>query len=436
MKIKLPKNWTETSFENIANATDFVANGSFKSLRENVTQTEIPDFAILVRLKDYSKKWKGDFRYVTKSSYEFLSKSSLLPGDLFIANVGYPGKLFLMPDLGMPMTIGPNGLRIRSKKYTSNTFLSYYYSSPQGKKVLDSIVSGTAQQKFNKTGLRSSNVIIPPLAEQKRIVSKLDGLFQQLERINKSLDHIPTLLKNFRQQVLTQGVTGKLLGKSSFTTLGELKINIKTGPFGSALHKSEYIENGIPVINPSHIQNGEIIPNNSVAVTISKSKELERWILKDDDVILGRRGEMGRCSLYKIEYGKMLCGTGSLILKGNDKISPKFLDFYLRSSFCINYLESNSVGSTMINLNQKIVNSLPFPVLSREEQEKSVKHLNKLFEKADVIEKHYKALKTKIEHLPQAILHKAFKGELVPQLDSDGDAKELLKEIEAYKKYL
>src|SRR4051812_36895210 len=99
---QLPKNWIEIKFENIGEATDFVANGSFQSLNENVVQKEEPDHAILVRLKDYSSNWKGNFRYVTKKSYEFLKKSSLEKGDLFIANVGYPGKLFLIPDLGQP----------------------------------------------------------------------------------------------------------------------------------------------------------------------------------------------------------------------------------------------------------------------------------------------------------------------------------------------
>ena len=317
----------------------------------------------------------------------------------------------------------------------SKSIFYYLFSKEGNNRILENF-TGSAQGGINQKFASNTLIPLPPRAEQDRIVAKLDTLFGQLEQINKSLEHIPTLLKNFRQQVLTQAVTGKLIGKSNFTTLGKLDIKIKTGPFGSALHKSEYIENGIPIINPSHIIKGEIIPNESITVSLSKSKELERWVLKNNDVILGRRGEMGRCSLYKEEDGKMICGTGSLILQGNNKISPIFLDFYLRSSFCIKYLESNSVGSTMINLNQKIINSLPFPKITREDQEKSVKHLNNLFTKADAIEAHYEALKTKIEDLPQAILHKAFKGELVPQLESDGDARELLRDIERVKKKL
>ena len=191
MEKQLPKNWVKVLFEEVADVTDFVANGSFQSLSENVIQTEVPDYAILVRLKDHSSNWKGNFRYVTKESYNFLNKSSLVEGDLFIANVGYPGKLFLVPNLGQPMTIGPNGLRIRANESTSNRFLAYYYSSAIGKEQINNIVSGSAQQKFNKTGFRKSIIPLPPLPEQNRIVIKLDALFAQLETIKSlSLIHI------------------------------------------------------------------------------------------------------------------------------------------------------------------------------------------------------------------------------------------------------
>lgn len=293
---------------------------------------------------------------------------------------------------------------------------------------------GVAQKNINQTILKNTKFPLPPLAEQTRITAKLDALFAQLNTIKASMEKIPVLLKNFRQQLLTQAVTGKLINKREFTTLGELEVQIKTGPFGSALHKSEYIEDGIPVINPSHLKNGNIVPNRLITINKSKASDLKRWILEPNDIILGRRGEMGRSAIYTGSHEKMICGTGSLILKASHKVNPEFLDYYLRSHFCINFLESNAVGSTMINLNQKILKSLPFPKLSYEEQTKSIQQLSKSLKDADTISAQYQTLKEKIDQLPQALLHKAFKGELVPQLESDGDARELLKEIEALKK--
>ncbi|WOI21627.1 restriction endonuclease subunit S [Nonlabens ulvanivorans] len=291
------------------------------------------------------------------------------------------------------------------------------------------VITGTAQPQITIQLLKDLQIPLPPRAEQDRIVAKVDDLMAQHAAIQQAMERIPQLLKDFRQQVLTQAVTFKTTKKQSFKTIKDFEIEIKTGPFGSALHKSEYIDSGIYVINPSHIKDGEIIPKSNVSISNTKFQELKRWELKEGDVILGRRGEMGRCALYKSSYGKMICGTGSIILRENKNISAAFLDLYLRSDFVINYLETNSVGSTMINLNQKIINSLPFPNVSKEEQNNAISKLASLFEKATAIEQRYEQLKSQIDSLPQAILHKAFKGELVEQLDSDGSASELLKDI-------
>ena len=90
--------------------TDYVANGSFAALKENVTYLDRPDYAILVRLTDYTKGWNGKYVYVSQEAYKFLSKSEVFPGDIVVANVGDPGKVFIVPDLGKPMTLGPNSI--------------------------------------------------------------------------------------------------------------------------------------------------------------------------------------------------------------------------------------------------------------------------------------------------------------------------------------
>jgi len=398
----LPKRWIELPLLNIAEVYTGKKDANFASLDGEY------------------KFFTCAFEPLNSSSYSFEGEVLILPGNG--ANVGevfyYSGKFE-----AYQRTYVVAKIQINPK------FLFYYFKAFWKKKgVAEQFGSATNYIKIGN--FKNFTVYLPPRPEQDRIVAKVDALMTQVETMERSLERIPQLLKDFRQQVLTQAVTGKLIGKNKFTTLGKLEVSIKTGPFGSALHKSEYIKNGIPIINPSHIKNGEIRPNKNVTITKIKAKELQRWILKPNDVILGRRGEMGRCALYIEGRDPMICGTGSVVLKGNDRVSAKFLDFYLRSEFCVKYLESNSVGSTMINLNQKILKSVPFPDMTLVEQKQSIKHLSNLFTKADTIEKQYKTLKIKIDTLPQAILHKAFKGELIEQLASDGDARELLWEIE------
>jgi restriction endonuclease S subunit len=320
--------------------------------------------------------------------------------------------------------VGADGTKIlKSKKGIDVKFLYYY---------LKSLRIPDFGYSRHYSIFKFLDFPLPPLAEQERLVAKLDALFAQLEVMKKALERIPKLLRDFRQQVLTQAVTGQFV-KPKFTgSFEDYSINISTGPFGSALHQSDYINNGIPVINPSHIRNGEIVPDHKVSINQVKYESLKSWHLIEGDVILGRRGEMGRAA-YKVGNENMLCGTGSILLRSN-KMDFRFLTYYLRSEFCVNYLINNSVGSTMINLNQKILKSLPIPIYDISEQQEIVTRVESLFAKADMIQVRYQKLKEKINTLPQVILHKAFKGELVAQLPTDGDSKDLLAEIMKLKK--
>ena len=81
--------WKTDRISSVANVTDFVANGSFESLRNNVTYRSEPDHAVLVRLTDHNAGWKGNFVYVDKASFDFLKKSRVNPGDIIIVDNGY-----------------------------------------------------------------------------------------------------------------------------------------------------------------------------------------------------------------------------------------------------------------------------------------------------------------------------------------------------------
>jgi type I restriction enzyme S subunit len=108
--------WKVARISDIAEVTDYVANGSFESLRNNVTYHNGAGYAVLVHLVDHNAGWKGKFVYIDKSSYSFLKKSALKPRDIVIANVGAnAGTVFRVPNLDNPMTLGPNAILCRPK---------------------------------------------------------------------------------------------------------------------------------------------------------------------------------------------------------------------------------------------------------------------------------------------------------------------------------
>ncbi|MBP7492794.1 MAG: restriction endonuclease subunit S [Rhodoferax sp.] len=143
--------------------------------------------------------------------------------------------------------------------------------------------------------------------------------------------------------------------------LGELA-TFRTGPFGSALNKSDYTSNGIPIVNPMHILDGEIVPTQSMTITEAAATALSEFRLKAGEVVIGRRGDMGRCAVVRYEHAGWLCGTGSMIVRPSAGLETRFLQRVLSSPVVISDIEDTSVGSTMINLNQATLGGLTIQV--------------------------------------------------------------------------
>jgi type I restriction enzyme S subunit len=144
----------------------------------------------------------------------------------------------------------------------------------------------------------------------------------------------------------------------------------KTGPFGSALHQSDYVDGGVPVVNPMQIVDGRILPTSAMSITESAARRLSDFRLSAGNIVIGRRGEMGRCAFVLPEQHGWLCGTGSMIVRTGSSLDARFIQRVLASPPIIAEIENTSVGSTMINLNQSTLANLlvPFPPTKAEQE--------------------------------------------------------------------
>lgn len=207
--------------------------------------------------------------------------------------------------------------------------------------------------------LSDAQIPLPPLPIQKRIAEILDTA-DALRRKDQEL------LKKYDE--LAQAIFIDMFGDPvkyekewEVKRLGECTNKIQIGPFGTQLHESDYIPNGIPVINPMHINDLKIKPNYKYAISKEKYDELSQYHLSLDDVILARRGEMGRCAIVK-EKG-FICGTGSLFITVNRQyLEPLFLVYLLSRKSTRIALENASAGTTMSNLNKDIINNFKIAV--------------------------------------------------------------------------
>ncbi|WP_372886514.1 restriction endonuclease subunit S [Psychrobacter sp.] len=202
----IPESWASDTVKELANVTDYVANGSFASLKENVTLSDDPEYALYIRTTDY----KNDFslakaKYVNKHSYDFLKKSILEGYEVIISNVGDTGTVFRPPVwLNQPMTLGSNAIAIKNENMSN--FLQYYFSSCFGQYQISSIVGGSAQPKFNKTDFRALAVYFGSL----ELVSKFEEACQPLRaKIDTNLSQI-LLLSNIHNTLLPKLMSGEL----------------------------------------------------------------------------------------------------------------------------------------------------------------------------------------------------------------------------------
>ena len=211
--------------------------------------------------------------------------------------------------------------------------------------------------------------------------------------------------------------------KWKWITVQDAMESISTGPFGSMLHKTDYVADGIPVINPANLATGNIVPSQSMMVSAETVARLSSYCLHTGMVVMGRRGEMGRCAEVTEKEDGWLCGTGSFFMKPNSDLVAKFVCLFFSTGYARNYLMGESVGTTMSNLNHKILKRLPMPIPPKKEQARILARLNEILPPIEEYGKAYSALKNAEEALPDqlraSLLQEAIQGKLVPQLDDE-----------------
>lgn len=200
----------------------------------------------------------------------------------------------------------------------------------------------------------------------------------------------------------------------TLASLGEL-VTLQTGPFGSSLHQSDYVTGGTPIVNPMHIRGGRIRPSAEHTVAAQTVERLSDFKLHCGDIVIGRRGEMGRCAVVTAREQGWLCGTGSMIIRCTVALLPAFLQRLLTTRESVDFLGQESVGSTMANLNQKILLGLPVRLPPLAEQQRIVDSLETSDPSLDDAVAELATAKRKLAFYRQSLLKSAVEGALTAE---------------------
>ena len=202
--------------------------------------------------------------------------------------------------------------------------------------------------------MKNQKMSIPKrtVKQQLQIVQELNTIKKLITARQQELQKLDDLIKARFVELFGDPVSNQHgYEKVSLSELADIKI----GPFGSLLHKEDYIEGCHPLLNPSHIVDGKIASDYKLSISEDKYNELSAYQLHVGDVVMGRRGEMGRCAIVPDEG--YLCGTGSLIIRTKGDVTADYIQKVISFPSFKKTIEDMAVGQTMPNLNVPIVSS-------------------------------------------------------------------------------
>lgn len=397
----LPKNWTFLSFDKA------FKNVSIKYEVKKKNYLEKGLFPVI----DQGSKFIGGFSNIKEAVIR----------DIPVIAFGDHTRIFKY--INFAFIVGCDGLKLYKPVYTESKF-SYYMC---------------LALKFPNKGYSRHNQFlkkvlfpIPPLAEQKRIVKKIEDLFADIDMATKNLQQAQDNLIKFRESMLQQAFLGKLY---------------KTTKWGNCTFSNvcNYIQRGkspkytdfssLPVINQKCIRWDEL---NKKYLKFIDSSQFNGWTkerhVQPMDILWNSTGTgtIGRAYLYLgNEMKDAVVDSHVTIVRANlAKINPKFLFLYIRSPFVQNKIEKMQTGSTnQVELSRTEIQNLSLPLPSLSEQEHIVAKIEEEFKKADILQQKIESALESAKQLKQSILKKAFEGKLVPQDPNDEPASILLEKI-------
>ena len=293
-----------------------------------------------------------DVVYVSKNK---VSESQYLrQGDILVCTSSGSKELVgkaAFVDKDSPMVFGAFCKVVRPKIECCE-YMGHFFQSPYYRNHISAASAGANINNLRNEHIADLHIPLLPLDEQRKIAAVLDKVSDLIAKRRQQLDKLDELVKAKFVEMFGDPVSNpNQWEKVPLSDLADVRI----GPFGSLLHKEDYIAGGHPLVNPSHILNDKIVVDEKLSVSEQKYAELEPYHLKIGDVVMGRRGEMGRCAV--VQYEGLLCGTGSLLIRTKGDVTADYIQKIISFPSFKKTIEDMAVGQTMPNLNVPIVSN-------------------------------------------------------------------------------
>ncbi len=340
-------------------------------------------------------------KFISEETFARLKCTQVFPGDILVSRLPDPvGRACIVPKY-MKKSIAAVDctiVRLDDSLCDVNYFINYTQSA-RYMSELSKFLVGTTRTRISRKNFEKIEIPLPSLDEQCKIAAALDKISDLIAKRRQQLDKLDLLVKSKFVEMFGDPVRNPYgYPKVALAELAEIKI----GPFGSLLHKDDYIEGGHPLLNPSHIVGDKINPDDKLTISEQKYMEMSAYHLKTGDVVMGRRGEMGRCAV--VPSDGFLCGTGSLIIRTKGEVTADYIQKIISFPSFKKTIEDMAVGQTMPNLNVPIVSKFQIIKPPRSVQDSYYAFL----QQADALKQSMQKSLEKLETLKKALMQEYF----------------------------
>ena len=289
--------------------------------------------------------------HISEECHKKMKRSQLKNGDILFSIAGAIGRVAIVTEEMLPANINQALAIIRiSDEQVYLPYIKLILTSPIVIEQFERKKQGVAQLNLSLKDINEISIPLPSKDKQIELAELFDKVVGVISKRNKELSALDDLIKARFVEMFGDPVSNPYgYDKVTLSDLADIKI----GPFGSLLHKEDYIDGGHPLLNPSHIVDGKVSPDDKLTISDEKYEELSAYQLKTGDVVMGRRGEMGRCAV--VPEDGFLCGTGSMLIRTKGEVTADYIQKIISFPSFKKTIEDMAVGQTMPNLNVPIV---------------------------------------------------------------------------------